>query len=758
MRKICISRDWSLCAPGTNGWKKIDLPNDYAITLPRDPHAAGGAANGFFQGRDGTYRKDLILDAEPGHYILDIDGAYMCAAVKLNGTQLVMHPHGYAPLLVDLTDRAKKGVENHLEIITHGFQPSTRWYSGAGIYRDVYMWAGGDIRVEPWDLFVSTPDTETVIAAYEISSDKNDMITLRAEILDEDGEHVSALSMNVKVTAGEKTPLTLSFRLPDAKLWSPDTPYLYNIRTSILDSSGKLTDTDERSFGVRTISADAKHGLLINGEPMKLRGGCIHHDHAVLGAADYPAACHRKLTKLREAGFNALRIAHNPPSTTLLDLCDRMGIIVMDEAFDTWALEKGGRLNYHMWFADWWQRDIAAMVKRDRSHPCVISYSIGNEIPESDGLSNGDELSAALSTEIRKYDGTRLVTSAVWGVGGPQTWAERTKGYFAPLDICGYNYLYSRYKQDHELFPERVIWGSETHALHFYDSWHTVLECSYAIGDFTWTAYDNLGEAGTGNFMWARDGHIPGIKLFGYPWRSCYQGDLDLCGYRRPQSYFREAVWIGDTEPKIFTTHPEHYGEGFSGTGWHWYDVHEDWTFGDKYVGKPVRCEVYTDADEIEFILNGRSLGRTKPEKAIAFMDINYEKGELVSVAYKNGEECGRSALHTVGAPSAVKVEAESRTFQADGRDLCYFDISIVDKNGDRVVTAKNKLSCLVDGGELLGFFSADPANDDQYGSNECHAFDGRAVAIVRTKKAGQVRLIVGGDNLGSGSDTVAAE
>lgn len=752
MKKINISKDWWLKAPGCD-WKNIDLPNDYAVTQPRTPNAPGGASNGFFQGGVGVYTKDLDIPAEPKHYILDIDGAYMFTTVKLGNYQLVTHPHGYTPILVDLTDRVEYGKTNKLTITTNALQCSTRWYSGAGIYRDVFLWEGGDIRIEPWDVFVTTPTLDTAFASYEISSERDVKVILRADVSDENGNPVVTDEKEIFLKAGKKTPARLDFVIPDANVWDIEDPHLYLLHTEIIEND-QVVESDDTEFGIRTISADAKNGLLINGRSVKLRGGCIHHDHGVLGAADYPAACLRKLEKLKEAGFNALRIAHNPPSTLLMELCDKMGIIVMDEAFDCWRLEKGGMFNYHMWFDDWWARDIAAMVKRDRKHPSVIAFSIGNEIPESYGNCDGDEWSKRLSDEIRKYDTTRLVTSATYQMGDGETWADRTAGYYAPLDICGYNYLYGRYEKDHEKFPERVIWGSETHAIHFYDSWNTVLRCPYVIGDFTWTAYDNLGEAGTGRSCWARDGYIPSISLASYPWRTCYQGDLDLCGYRRPQSYFREAVWIGGVT-KLYTTHPEHYGEGFSGTGWHWYDVLDSWTFDDKYLGKPVKCEVYTDADEVEFFLNGRSLGKSKPEKAIAAFDVPYEKGELMAVSYKDGVEYGRDTLKTVGKPHGVSVIPEVRTIDADGRDLCYFDIAIVDENGERVPDAKSAITCVVDGGELLGIFSGDPKNEDSYGSNNCHAFEGRAVAIVKSKTPGELTITVGGVGLRAGSGTV---
>ena len=787
MRKTCISKDWLLKAPGTNGrYIPVDLPNDYTISLPRSADVPGGASNGFFPGGDGHYVKYLTPGDEKRHMILDLDGAYMCAEVMYNEDILIMHPHGYAPVLVDLTGKTRFGRTNKLAISTKGIQPSTRWYSGAGIYRDVFLWTGGEVRVEPRDLFITTPEVTdekaAVKAAYAIAADRAASVTVKATVIAPDGQVAAQGQGALSVLAGEKTPLELTLSVDHPQLWDVDSPALYTLKTEIY-ADGALTDEAETAFGIRTIEADAIHGFRLNGKPLKMRGGCIHHDHGVLGAAAFPAAEERKLTLLKKAGFNAVRIAHNPPSLALLEVCDRIGMLVMDEAFDMWREQKTG-VDYHLWFADWWARDIAAMVLRDRNHPCVVSYSIGNEIGERNGDSDGALWSRKLSEEIRKYDSTRFVTSGVCGMwtypeeidpedykhdflkghpdigqGGVETsWLDWTEGYMAPLDIVGYNYLFEHYAPDHRLYPNRVIWGSETHAIRFYDSWHAVLENDHVIGDFTWTAYDNLGEAGTGRALWARDGFIPGISLAEYPWRTCYQGDLDLCGYRRPQSYFREAVWIGGTEPRIFTTHPEHYGEGFSGTGWHWYDVLDTWTFDDKYLGKPVKTDVYTDADEIAFLLNGREIGRARPEKAIATLDIPYEKGELTAVAYKNGVECGRSSLHTVGKPHAVTVAPEKTRFAADRRDLCYFDITIVDERGDRVPDAKCELNCLVDGGELMGIFSGDPKNEDQYTSARCHAFEGRAVAIVRTSTPGKVTVSVGSPALRVGSASVEAE
>lgn len=748
MLKTCISNDWLLKSPDDDSFKRVDLPNDFSVTMPRDSESPGMAFNGFFMGGTGIYLKDIELRKKPRRYIVDIDGAYMCADISLNGNPIVMHPYGYTPILVDITPKARFGEVNRLRIAVNALQCSTRWYSGAGIYRDVYMWEGGDIRIEPRDVFVSTPNLNTVNIAYEIRADRKAAVTLCAEISDCEGVPVAQKYIQLELEENTKTPSSLVFKIENPKLWSMDEPYLYKLKTTVYED-GTVADVDERRFGIRTVTIDTANGLCINGKTVKLRGGCIHHDHGVLGAADFPAACRRKLTRLKNAGFNALRTAHNPPSTNLLEMCDQMGIVVMDEAFDMWRCSKGQPFGSYLYFDSWWRRDICNMIMRDRSHPCVISYSIGNEIPETNG-GFGDELSAAIADEVRKYDNTRLLTSAVTTVGTPETWAKMTEKYWEPLDLCGYNYMYNRYKSDHELYPDRVMWGSETKVTEFFDSWKATVENSYVIGDFTWTAYDNLGEAGTGRMLWERDGIIDteNLTLGKYPWRSCYQGDLDLCGYRRPQSYFREAIWIGGKEPKVFTVHPEHYGEKFTGTGWHWLDVTDSWTFEDRYVGKPVRCEVYTDADEIEWILNRKSLGRSTPHKAIAFLDIPYEKGELVTVAYKNNEECGRSSLRTVGAASAIKINPEKTTIAADNRDLCYLNITVTDENGNRVPDASHEIKCSVDKGELLGIFSGNPCNEDQYGSNTCHAFYGRALAIVRTNQKGIIRVKISGEKL----------
>ncbi len=781
MIKKRISADWLLSVNGGE-YKKIDLPNDFAITQPRSADARGGARNGFFNGGIGSYVKYMTLTSD-NHYVLDVDGAYMCAHINVNEHQVAFHPHGYTPFLVDITDKIRPDALNKIKITTNDMQCSTRWYSGAGIYRDVFLWTGGDVRIQPWDIFIKTVEANEkwakIAVAYTVTSDIDTTVTLHSEI----GNGIAAKNIALEVKAGIPLETKFFFDVENPRLWSIDSPALYTLKTVIIAEDDGIIDESVNRFGIRDISFDTLRGFMLNGKQMKLKGGCIHHDHGALGAASFTAAEERKIKKLKSAGYNAIRTAHYPPSLALLEACDRLGVLVMDEAFDTWNVQKSS-CDYHLWFADWCKRDISYMVKRDRNHPCVISYSIGNEILERDGSSDGAKWAAILADEVRKYDTSRPVTSGVCGtwnktesIDPPEyrdylkdkygiqedkstdaKWADLTAPYFAPLDIHGYNYLWDRIEEDAKRFPNRIFWQSESHALKFYDSWSTVLRNNNFIGDFTWTAYDNLGEAGTGRSCWARDGFIPSISLATYPWRSCYQGDFDLCGFRRPQSYFREAVWSGNTEPRIFTTHPEHTGECFSGTGWHWYDVHETWNFDDKYLGRPVKCEAYTDAEKIEWYLNGEKFAESVPEKAIATALIPYVRGEVTAVAYKNETECARYTLRSTEKATCLKITAEDERIVCDNRDIAFFAITVTDKDGNTVTDGAYKINCSVTGGELLCLYSGDPCNEDDYPSMVCHTFEGHALAAVRTNKTGTVNVTVYSDTLASDSTSIPAK
>ena len=789
MRKICISNDWKFKNLTTGSdYEAIDLPHDYQIKQART--SSGTRNNGYYPDTVGKYAKYLELE-KGRHYILDIDGAYMCAHIVFNEHTLAMHPYGYTPFLVDLTPYVFDGITNKLIITTAPLQNSTRWYSGNGIYRDVFLWEGGEHRIEPWDIFVSTAEISdgnaTVRVKYTVSSDCNDQLAVRFEV--RDSENTACAERVEMSTVAGKNDAEILLNVANARLWDVDEPNLYVLHTTV-ERAGEVVDQTETTFGIRTVSADAKNGLLLNGKPIKLRGGCVHHDHGELGAAAFPAAEMRKLKKLKEAGFNAIRCTHNPSSLAFLEACDKLGMIAMDEAFDVWNVPKC-QLDYHIFFADWWARDISYMVLRDRNHPCVFSYSIGNELLEVNGMSNGAEWSKRLADEVRKYDDTRFVTAGLQKAfarrfasveeSDPEDYRKYFKDRFnmlgkdpkftneviagleSSLDIIGANYYFSMYGVDHEMYPERVLWGSENKAIKCYDSWKAARENSFVLGDFTWTAYDNIGESGAGRMMWSRDGEVSENRPIPlndakYPWRNCYQGDLDLCGFRRPQSYFREAIWERTVEPRIFVTHPEHFGEICAGTGWHWYDVDESWTYDDIYIGRPIKVETYTLADKIEWYINGRLVGSSAPAEGIASLDTIYEKGSICAVAYKNGERISEYTLYTAGELRQINMYAESESIAADGRDLCFIPISLTDREGRLIVDGDREIACSVSGGELLALFSGDPMTTDDATSNKCHTFKGRALAVVRAKNAGVVNVTVYSEGLAGCSVTVEAK
>ena len=788
MIKKCISKDWKFTeyvevsefvkGYESHKYENIDLPHDYAIKKDRSPDVKGGRHNGFYPVARGRYIKYLSFDKK-AHYIIDFDGAYMNTQVFLNEHYLASHPYGYTPFLVDITDYIIENITNKLVVTTNPFPESSRWYSGNGIYRDVYLWEGGDIRIEPWDMFVSTQSiTEKkakIKLKYTLSADKSADIKICFNVMLK-GTDVKKEDLALHVEEG-RNDKELIIEIKNPVLWDVDLPQLYTLKTEIFEN-GTLVDTSFNDFGIRMVEVDAQKGMFLNGKPIKLRGGCIHHDHGVLGTAAYPSAEERKIRLLKNAGFNALRMAHNPPSLAFLECCDRIGMIVMEEAFDVWNKPKIG-FDYHLYFEEWCKRDISYMVLRDRNHPCIFSYSIGNEIKELDGTNGAAKYSRLLAETIKKYDDTRFVTSGLErGLTrhdaescDPDDYKEYIKGKYGHdisdtktvssiaqtfeenLDIPGYQYYYKYYRDENKCNPNHAMWGSETCSLPFYDQWKEVVENDFVMGDFCWTAFDNMGEIGWGKGQWRRD-----FCKAEFPWRYCYQGDFDACGNRRAKSYFRQAVWFENTVPRIFVKHPEHFGEEYVGTDWRWRGVCESWTYDDRYIGRPIEVETYTDAERVEWYINGNKAGESVPLKGIASLVTIYEKGSITAVTYKGNNETGRYTLYTTDEASVIDVLPERTEFKADNRDLCYFNIKVQDREGRVVTSAEHKLNCIVQNGELLGIFSGNPANDDKYTSDTCHAYKGCAVAVVRTNKSGVVKINVYSENLASGYAQVEAK
>lgn len=660
--------------------------------------------------------------------------------------------------------------KNKLKLITQSRQPSTRWYSGGGLYRDVCLWVGNPVHVKPWDIFVTTPEITSDYAVVNVEAeltgtDKEQRIEVEYFVLDENKRVVAKVDDSLNLCGKQKKICKLIVDNPH--LWNLEDPYLYTYRIT-LKKEGTIQDVAEDTFGIRTIEADAENGFRLNGKKMNLKGGCVHHDNGFLGACAYPKAEERKMKILKKVGYNTVRISHYPPSLALLKICDRLGILLMDEAFDVWRMGKMP-MDYHLYFEDWWERDIENMVRRDRNHPCVITYSIGNEITERDGSNQGAKWSRKLAEKVREFDDTRFVISALCGVFPEKddeegsnfelnllqdnsVWNEVTKEFCEPLDIVGYNYLKDLYEGSHEMFPQRVMLGTETHSFTTYDFWQKVEKLPYVIGDCIWAAVDYMGEVGVGKVYWEKEQDEFSF-MTPYPWRTSWQSDIDLTGEQRPQSVYREIMWGNREKSGIFTTHPKHFGEKFRGTDWHWYDVNDCWYFEECWLGKPVKVDIYGAGDEAEFILNGESLGRKKMDRLMASMDISYIPGTLEGIVYREGKEISRCRLVTPGTPYRLSLIPEEEQVKADGKDLAYVRVILEDEEGNRLTHEEREIHVEVSGaGTFLAVGSGNPCTEDHITAKECHLYRGTAVVILKSKAEGETKITVTADGVEEGS------
>jgi len=747
-------------------WQPVNLPHDAMISKPRAADNPSGTHGGFFPGSVANYRKKLFVpeDWRGKSVQLEFEGVYMNAEVSVNNQLLRLQPYGYTSFVVDITPYLVYGQENEVGVVANTTaQPNSRWYSGTGIYRHVWLRTGGSVHIQPWGVFVTTPVVDADVSVVQVATEMASLsgsaegAVLRATVLNAEGDAVSQVETPVKSLSVQQTLLVRG-----AELWSVDEPNLYTLLSEVL-VSGIVIDTERTTFGIRSIAVDAQNGFRLNGVPMKLQGGCIHHDHGPLGAASYDRAEERKVELLKSAGFNALRTAHNPPAPALLDACDRLGMLVINETFDCWRSGKSPN-DYHLYFEEWWQRDTAALVKRDRNHPSVIMWSIGNEIFDSFGP-DGAAWCQRQADYVRSLDSTRFVTSAlplnifeILSTGDfsqflespltsvpedPQkdTWAIMTGEFNKQLDVVGYNYMPQRYGVDGTRFPERVIAGTETFPHMAYYFWTETERLPNVIGDFVWTAFDYVGEAGIGSV------NFEGQPAFGapYPYHLANCGDFDICGFKRPQSYYRDLLWGVRTEPYIGVLDPQHCGEPLGINLWGWEPVIDSWTFPGQ-EGKPTQVDVYAIDDEVELIINGVSVGR-KPAGAAsqnkATFEVNYQPGTIEAVGYTGGMETGRAILTTASSPAALRLTADRAELRATYGDISYVTIEVLDKDGVVVKHGEPVVSLEVSGaGELIAVGTANPISEEPYVGGRRKAYQGRLLAVVRTTgQAGEITL-----------------
>lgn len=709
------------------------MPHDFRIRLDRDPSSPGTEDEAYYPGGFGRYERDLDLDPQTaaGRVLIAFDGAYRFAEVRVNRQLVCLHKGGYSPFTVDISDFVEAG-RNTINVITNcAMLPASRWYTGAGIYREVRLLTGTPPCIAPHGVTITTrtarEDESRIFIETRVLPDEAAAHAVRHTVCDAAGHTVAT---------GPDGELAIAH----ARLWCAESPYLYTLTTDVL-VDGVVNDTVKTPFGIRTIAVDATHGLTLNGRPVLLKGGCIHHDNGIVGAISLPAIEVRKVRLLKAAGFNAIRCSHNPPSTALLDACDALGLYVIDEAFDAWREGKRA-FDEHLFFEDEWENEITAMISRDRNHPAVILWSTGNEIYERCGASDGAAWSRRLAETVRKLDPTRPVTNALCGFyedailadteanlrsttgAGKDFWARKSEAYAEPLDVVGYNYLLDRYAKDARLFPSRVICGTESFPLQARENWEAVKTLPHVIGDFVWTAWDYLGESGIGHSDF---GVNSGHQHRFFPWHVANCGDFDICGRKRPQSHFRDFVWTDRTTPYIGVQHPARHGQEEIISAWGWADITDAWTFPG-HEGRPITVIVYSAGDTVCLSLNGAPLAEAAVEAFTATFEIAYQPGTLRVESFREKTSLGAAELRSHGEPARIEVGVEA---PADD-DIRFIDVTLRDADGVRATTATEAVTLDLTGAELLGFGGGDPASGDNYSTPIATPCNGRLLAVIR--------------------------
>lgn len=803
--------------------KKVNLPHDFMVETDVTPDAPGKAESGFYKGSVGTYLKIITLTEEDltDTMLLHFEGCFGKTRVLINGNPAGSHVYGYTPFTIDIRKFLQIG-DNEIQVIVHtDDDPNGRWYSGAGLYRGVNLLSAPAFHIVHDGIFVYTDhitngdafckaEITVVNDLAKATGDAEGFLKLTVSKKDTK-EVVATRYQKISLPAGTSQVVPQAFVIENAELWDTENPYLYEVKAQLsLTSTGNVhmsldnrqdlmaqTDYEDEittRFGVRTITADAKNGLLLNGKSIKLKGGCIHHDNGILGAASFYDAEYRKVKLHKDNGYNALRLAHNPQSEQILDICDELGMIVFDEAFDVWNLPKNS-FDFSHQFAEDGIKEIEAMVRRDRNHPSIFFWSIGNELTEQGGMAAGYEVSAMLVKTVRNMDSTRLVSGALcsffkgldnednaafWQTFrkempqggsvinmdnsyGKKIWMEYTAPFVKDWDVVGYNYLNYHYETSHELFPDRVILCTESKPGQFEDYWSDVERLPYVIGDFLWTSMDYIGEAGIGKCIYCSEEEVPQMSRMlnyaAYPWRLAQAGDFDLCGNVRAQGRYHQIIW-GANDTYIFAKDPKNNGKIALIGRYGWAEGGNHWSWNCEN-GTAVSVEVYSRAEEVELLLNGKSLGK-KPAGAEchfkAEFEVTYEAGTLTAISYQDGQEVSRDEVKTVGEPVGLKITMEKNQIAADGESLAYGIVEIVDAEGNWVPTAEDTLAKVsVEGAaSLAGFGTGRGQTEENYTKGEFTSFEGRWQVILRAgTEAGEAGVHVEAEGLGHAESRV---
>lgn len=723
---------WKFTHNGTT--QLVDLPHDWDILEgPHSGKGATGTGGGWFEAGKGEYRK--LFASPKGEVVkLHFEGVYQKSEIFVNGQKVGQHHYGYTPFTVDITKMLKnKGMNEVVVKVDNSQQPNCRWYSGSGIYRHVWLESMPALHIAENGVFVTTPEVSDNQALVQVEvSVTNESPSKRNAIITIGGKELT-----VNLAARETQTVRTQFTVNNPSLWSTEHPTLNNISVQ-LKEKGKILDTQTVKYGIRSFSFDAEKGFILNGKKVLINGACVHHDDGVLGASAFDDAEIRKVRQMKNAGFNLIRTSHNPTTRAFLDACDSIGMLVIDEAFDGWRTQKNP-YDYSTVIDSCFRSDIQSMVLRDRNHPSIISWSIGNEVIERKDIRvvyTARQMKAA----IHEKDTTRPVTEALcawdsdWEIYDPHA---------EVLDVVGYNYMLFKHADDHKRDPKRVIWQTESYPRDAFRNWATVHDFPYVVGDIVWTGLDYLGESGIGRTYYKGEREGESWIKGGQPeWHGAPCGDVDITGWRKPISHYREMLWNENTPLYMAVKEPEGYHGEIKQTMWSVWPTYESWTWKG-WEGKPVEVEVYTHQPKVKLYLNDQLIGTKEVNRNTeykAVFTVPYQKGTLRAEA---GEES--VTLKTAGEPVRLKLTPDRTVMRADGQSLTYIIVEVVDQDGNLVPEAEIPCEATVKGaGKLLAFASANLKDEEPYPSVHSKTWKGRAMLVVRSsQKKGTVNVSI---------------
>lgn len=746
-------KDYSKVDYEDSKWKEVQLPHDWSVREQLSPSLA--SATGYLPGGIGWYRKHFTPSKalENQKVYIYFEGVYNRSEVYLNGHLLGKRPNGYISFAYDATPYIKYAEDNVISVrVDHSQYADSRWYTGSGIYRDVWMVYANAIHIDQWGVFAhpvvkgnrATLHIETTL---KNESPQSSDLKVVHQLFSQQGIPVGNTSVTTKLAAGNSKALLAEIKVRKPKLWSLDHPNLYSLKTTLYKGD-KIIDQSTITTGFRTFSFDPDKGFSLNGESMKMKGVCLHHDAGVLGAAVPKSIWRSRLSTLKSMGVNAVRTSHNPQSPDFYEVCDEIGLLVLNEAYDEWVYPKrkwidgwnvgepGFQGSYDI-FKNWAEEDLADMVRRDRNHVSVFAWSIGNEVdypndpyshpvldggkdtgfkqpifggynPDAPDAKQLGDIAKRLVKVVKKFDTSRPVTAGLAGVA-----MSNETAYPGALDIAGYNYTESKYLADHKQYPERIIYGSENG--HSYDAWKAVTDNDFIFGQFLWTGYDYLGESGS------------------WPSRGLNTGLVDFAGTIKPRGHFRQALW--KEEPFIYAgTYIKRNDDQLS---------IDAWPFWNYAQGDMIRVVCYTNTTHARLELNGTTIGEEKPfdtKTGIIYWDVPYSPGKLEVVGLNNGAQVTRYAIETSKRPKAIKIIQQDTTISVG--EVTQVLLQIVDQDNVPVLLSDNEITCKINGSAtLLGLESGSNTDMSDYTDNKHRAYHGKLLVYVKPTKAGKLEI-----------------